>query len=359
MSYIFLAEQGVESSAECFSAMCQSAPSSWTSIAGNPCSSASVTGTSPGSQSGMTSQHLTENHGGGSWTLFVEDSLARTFPRLEKARELMGKDPASGGKWLGLSARWDRVTCSWKTARCLWEEDLPWSSVTLPAWGSMQGGECWELMTLELHTGERECGSWPTPTARPERESLESTERRIAESGHVQICLLAAVQKKEIKVWPTPTVQDSNKATKRFRDDRQNNLTAIVCNPQKWPTPTRSDHKGSGQKVIRNDGKERDRLDYVVEVPTNQNNPKTLHRLNPDWVEWLMGWPIGWTSMKPLETPIGWANSWWAVDPADAGKMERASSGVPDRVARLKAIGNGQVPACAAMAWLVLSGGLE
>ena len=25
-------------------------------------------------------------------------------------------------------------------------------------------------------------------------------------------------------------------------------------------------------------------------------------RLNPDWVEWLMGWPIGWTDLKPLET---------------------------------------------------------
>ena len=24
--------------------------------------------------------------------------------------------------------------------------------------------------------------------------------------------------------------------------------------------------------------------------------------LNPNWVEWLMGWPIGWTDLKPLET---------------------------------------------------------
>ncbi|EMV5794210.1 DNA cytosine methyltransferase [Escherichia coli] len=23
--------------------------------------------------------------------------------------------------------------------------------------------------------------------------------------------------------------------------------------------------------------------------------------LNPEWVEWLMGWPIGWTELKPLE----------------------------------------------------------
>jgi hypothetical protein len=30
--------------------------------------------------------------------------------------------------------------------------------------------------------------------------------------------------------------------------------------------------------------------------------------------------------------------------------------GIPHRVGRLKCIGNGQVPACAVMAWMVLSG---
>ncbi|EIE01503.1 hypothetical protein LEP1GSC185_3961 [Leptospira licerasiae serovar Varillal str. VAR 010] len=33
--------------------------------------------------------------------------------------------------------------------------------------------------------------------------------------------------------------------------------------------------------------------------------------LNPDWVEWLMGWPVGWTGLKPLETAKyhAWFNS--------------------------------------------------
>jgi len=25
-------------------------------------------------------------------------------------------------------------------------------------------------------------------------------------------------------------------------------------------------------------------------------------QLNPMWVEWLMGWPLGWTDLKPLAT---------------------------------------------------------
>ena len=43
---------------------------------------------------------------------------------------------------------------------------------------------------------------------------------------------------------------------------------------------------------------------------------------------------------------------WWATEP-DVG---RVANGVAARVDRLKAIGNGQVPLCAATAWRVLSG---
>jgi hypothetical protein len=48
--------------------------------------------------------------------------------------------------------------------------------------------------------------------------------------------------------------------------------------------------------MTRKDGKNRsDMLDWVVEYQTGG-------RLNPQWVEWLMGWPVGWTDLKPLET---------------------------------------------------------
>lgn len=74
--------------------------------------------------------------------------------------------------------------------------------------------------------------------------------------------------------------------------------------------------------------------------------------LNPDWVEWLMGWPIGWTSPAPI-TELQWLN--WSVDPADVGEIPRLATGVKDRVNRLKALGNGQVPAVVATAWEILT----
>ena len=59
-----------------------------------------------------------------------------------------------------------------------------------------------------------------------------------------------------------------------------------------WPTPTSSMHKGSGSTIIRKDGKDRrkDRIDYAVET--------TSGTLNPNWIEWTMGYPKGWTDLK-------------------------------------------------------------
>ena len=105
-------------------------------------------------------------------------------------------------------------------------------------------------------------------------------------------------------MWPTPTVQDSNKATKRWREDHQNNLTAAVFNPERmFPTPTTRDYKGGykTESLTRKDGKSRamDALPNAV-LDGKGVETSTGGQLNPTWVEWLMGWPLGWTDLKPL-----------------------------------------------------------
>jgi len=65
-----------------------------------------------------------------------------------------------------------------------------------------------------------------------------------------------------------------------------------------------------------------------------------------------MGWDdagMGW--LEKLGSQGNAGASWWASEP-DVG---RVAHGVAARVDRLKAIGNGQVPLCAATAWRVLS----
>ena len=46
----------------------------------------------------------------------------------------------------------------------------------------------------------------------------------------------------------------------------------------------------------------------------------------------------------------------WEADPADSGEIPRVTTGGKDRVNRLKAIGNGQVPMCVATASNLLTG---
>ena len=72
------------------------------------------------------------------------------------------------------------------------------------------------------------------------------------------------------------------------------------------------------------------------------------HRLNPDWVEWLMGWPIGSTSTEPLQDA---ELSTWEKEPA----IPRTTTVKVDKWSkRIKALGNGQVPQAMMLAWKVL-----
>lgn len=76
--------------------------------------------------------------------------------------------------------------------------------------------------------------------------------------------------------------------------------------------------------------------------------------LNPLWVAWLMGTPYGWESLEPLDEVV-WPD--WSVDPGDGEHPEIPrvlDSPIPQRPARLRALGNGQVPLCECVAFETL-----
>ena len=107
-----------------------------------------------------------------------------------------------------------------------------------------------------------------------------------------------------VKMWPTPTVQDSDKATKKMRDNHQNNLTAVVFSQETLPTPTARDWKGgySEAALTRKDGKSR-RFDMLPNAAIGGVGVDIVPgHLNPAWVEWLMGVPTGWTELGSWET---------------------------------------------------------
>lgn len=159
----------------------------------------------------------------------------------------------------------------------------------------------------------------------------------------------------EVQRWPTPVVTDAVGAGNRNLEGSKahagNSLTDVVRGGQapRWPTPASSTGDGgphgldggAGSRSMLPDGLKR-----------------SSGSLNPDWVEMLMGWPAGWTSLDPLDC-LDWpaAHGAWPAPPGPQHDWEppRVAVGVKDRVKRLKALGNGQVPQTAAMAWEVLS----
>lgn len=118
------------------------------------------------SLSGMTCERLTVDHGEDASMSSPGGSRARTSVVPVKGQGSTASDPISGGRWLELSARYDRDTSLWKTHRCLFVEVLPWSSVILPRWGMMLDGVVYRRRMSERPIDGIGCGYWPTPCAR-------------------------------------------------------------------------------------------------------------------------------------------------------------------------------------------------
>ena len=189
---------------------------------------------------------------------------------------------------------------------------------------------------------------WPMPTCQevehPDAEPT-NTGRRLSKDGKSSHSLNLA---DSVKNWPTPATRDYKGVSGKGRQKRKGNPADTLPNAiAQYPTVTANENAsgtpaGNMQKMLGNDPRVRG------ETPEQWSKGA----LNPTWVEWLMGWPIGWTSMEPI-TALDWRD--WSVDPADSDEVPRVATGIKHRVSRLKAIGNGQVPQVAALAWKILT----
>lgn len=91
-------------------------------------------------------------------------------------------------------------------------------------------------------------------------------------------------------------------------------------------------------------------------------------KINPAWAEWYMGWVPGWTALPEIDVEdrrewasISRAGKWW-TDRTEKTFLPRtlpSADGVPDIGARIKALGNGQIPLCAAAAFTILKQAID
>jgi len=198
-------------------------------------------------------------------------------------------------------------------------------------------------------------------------------------------------------MWPTPQVDDAKNVY-----PKENRRETLVSRVNKWPTPNASSggtHTGISEETARSEaekgnqiglgaaaamwptpssmprgahsGREHDGLQTVSKTtgtkfgmtletaikhwptaPANEDATRSsIGTLNPQWVCWLMGLPVGWVSLDPLpeEAYVEWIEgmmdgTWWDTEKG----LPRITPSVPGRVNMLKALGNGIVPQCIA-----------
>ena len=255
------------------------------------------------SRSGMTCGRLMDAHGEALLTSFREDSRVRTSAQPVKAQELQARSQDCGQKWRASFATFDPDTHSLRTVQCSLLEDSTAYSAILPRWGSMLNGELSER-TMPAHlTSVTGSGSWlatPTATANqlspsmmkhpgcqawlptPSASSYGTNQGGgMGRKGKVRPSLQTMARK---NLWPTPNSRDWKGppgAGTIARGGRQSSLPAAVAR-NLWPTPTAHNAKETNapSKATRN-------------TPTLA--AQVGGKLNPTWVEWLMGWPLGWT----------------------------------------------------------------
>jgi len=77
--------------------------------------------------------------------------------------------------------------------------------------------------------------------------------------------------------------------------------TEFGLSPEMWPTPAARDYKGANgyertkQKI---DKGERAQMGQLPNAVMMQEGKHISGSLNPQWVEWLMGYPEGWTDLE-------------------------------------------------------------
>ena len=294
MSYIFSRALVAEFSPASFSGTDASAPSN-TSHMPRPCLwHARTMEPSRLSRFGMTCERLMDDRGAVLLMSFVAGSRARTSAPQETATALTASAPASGAKWPESSVRYDLATSSWKTAHCLWEEDLPWSSVILPTWGMTRSGSVYRHPTSERPISGTGAGLWQTIVA---DDSADRAKGKWNSRGEPKL----SAQVLHPEYWPTPTV--CGNYNRKGASATSGDGLATVVTQRTWPTATATATAYKGWSPNHNRAMTDDRLDYSVERESFQPGQQTPPmRLNPEWVEWLMGWPIGHTGLKPLAT---------------------------------------------------------
>jgi hypothetical protein len=179
----------------------------------------------------------------------------------------------------------------------------------------------------KVRLAESQKTTWPTPTQRGfENEgSLQKLADACGSKAEYSAMAYRAAQSKKDRIYPTPMANDAKNHANEGQFNRV--TTPLNC--------------------------------AVAE--------KRGDALNPDWVEWLMGWPLHWTHLSSADAPRYFecwksetaCGEWWDEDPSESALcgsiVPRVTDDSTNRCNRIRLLGNGQVPKALELFWRLMT----
>lgn len=233
-------------------------------------------------------------------------SRARTYHSPAQVPDLPEPVRDSSGRYYEPFAWFDHEARCWRTwQRCLVEGWTSFSG-TWPRSGMTRNGIAYRRAPLVPLTAETEYGSClPTP------EASNTKAIALRSNGRSPRNFLAPI--------PTPRPCSGLRSSGA-------NRTEILRALEEWPTPRATDGSHGGRVTPRKGRQGGNLVEAAVSArtfatPTSRDwrsgkaSPETLAKnsrplseqiggaLNPTWVEWLMGFPLGWTALDASATP--------------------------------------------------------
>ena len=226
----------------------------------------------------------------------------------------------------------DQESVFLKTSKDISRWGCPTSLKTWPEWVTERRGAYSQRAKSARLTRGKECSSWPTASARDwkgcysehamirkdgkMRGDLLPDAVRLAGSGLSLPTNAKGIQRRDASVLNVETItQNANAQGQRRTDTNMQSSTEFFTQgpnkhgppapasssshgnrPESWATPQARDHKGSHAESFVNPNKSNNLNDQMETL-------QTAGKLNPRWVETLMGLPIGWT-MPSCSQPV-------------------------------------------------------
>ena len=159
-----------------------------------------------------------------------------------------------------------------RMSKGIYRLDSPQSSATWKKMVTQQRGEYSQRVKLAHHTKESESLSWATPN------TMDHLPQRSEEALRRQ----------------AQTTRKGRSRPANLREQVNPRAVEIYQEVKGWPTPRASEYKDCGP-VGSKSQVHMDNKSYLCAKVKDPSMPSGC--LNPEWVEWLMGVPIGWTEL--------------------------------------------------------------